>query len=389
MSSILMKLALTAVMMMNTVYLHTPTDVIVNSMTLDEKIGQMFIAGFHGPVMNKEITDLIQNEHLGGVILYSQNIQSSTQLLSLVNNLKKTNINTLPLFISTDEEGGRVSRLPAGKTAFPPSFTIGKHNNKALAYRVGNAIGKEMGAYGFNLNFAPDFDIYTNPNNTVIGNRSFGTTPDIVSSLGTAAMKGLQDSHVIPTIKHFPGHGDTAVDSHIGLPIVRKTKQQLYKTELKPFQAAIKNGADMVMVAHIQYPYIDSAKPASLSKTLITGLLRDELGFDGVVITDDLEMGAISSHFGIETAVVDAVQAGVDLLLFAHTYETEKKAIHAIKQAVQNGKISEERIDESVRRIVHLKLKYNLTDQPLPADSLSILGCPAHQAVLNEILKSD
>jgi beta-N-acetylhexosaminidase len=225
----------------------------------------------------------------------------------------------------------------------------------------------ELNAFGFNLDFAPVLDVNSNPNNPVIGDRSFGNDASVVSRLGTKTMKGIQSQGVISVIKHFPGHGDTSVDSHLELPTVNKSFGQLKEVELVPFAHAIENGADIVMAAHILLPKIDSEYPASMSKPILTGILRDDLGFDGVILTDDMTMGAITENFEIGRAAVQSVKAGSDIILVAHDYENVVATFKALKAAVESGEISEKRIDESVTRILQLKKKYDVRGEQIQA----------------------
>ncbi len=371
---------------------HQPTaeeeaDKLVSGMSLEEKIGQMVIIGFKGYDADANTASLIEDKHIGGIILFERNIENDKQLVDLNNQLKSLNKdNKLPLFISADHEGGRIARLPARATDFPSNLTIGKKNSSDLSYQVGQVLGSEMAAYGFNLDFAPVADIFSNPKNTVIGDRSFGKDPDTVSGLAVATMKGIKSQGVVPVVKHFPGHGDTAVDSHVDLPVSYKSMKQLKSFELLPFESAIDQGADMMMVAHIKLPEIDkTGLPASLSHAVITGLLRDDLGFKGVVITDDLEMGAIAKHYGTGDAAVKAVEAGADMVLVCHTYESQTEAIDAIAKAVKNGQISEERIDESVKHIVMLKQKYKLSDKPVNLSGVEeTVGSEKHQSIADK-----
>ncbi|MCT4509961.1 MAG: beta-N-acetylhexosaminidase [Tepidibacter sp.] len=337
---------------------------IINSLSLKEKLGQMIIVGFNGYEVDLDFRDLLENHKVGGVILFKRNIKNAEQLLNLNNSIKSINSkNKLGLFISVDEEGGRITRLPKGSTKFPSNKSIGKQNDKDLSYKIGKEIGRELSSFKFNMDFAPVLDIYSNPKNTVIKDRAFGKDSEIVKTLGTATMKGLQDSNVISVIKHFPGHGDTTLDSHFDLPVSNHDKQRLDEFELIPFKEAINNGADAVMTAHIVLPNVDkSEKSATLSKTILTNILRDELNFDGVIITDDMEMGAIANNYGARNASVEAIKAGADIILMCHTKEKQIKALEALKEAVDSGEISVERIDESVKRIIRLKRKYNLNN---------------------------
>ncbi len=338
------------------------------TMTLDEKIGQMLIVGFDGYAVNEPVRSMIRNYHVGGIILYSYNVESPSQLLALVNTLKSVNsVNRIPLFISVDEEGGRVSRMPAALKKFPSNAVIGSKNNGELSYKIGYTLARVIRAFGFNMDFAPVLDINSNPANPVIGDRSFGANPQIVSELGVQTMKGIQAGGVIPVIKHFPGHGDTSVDSHVGLPVVNNDLNRLKSFELVPFAEAVRNGADAVMVAHILLNKIDPANPSSLSRTIITDILRNQLHFTGVVITDDMTMGAIVQNYDLGNAAVKAVNAGSDIVLVSRGYENEVKVFNALKNAVQNGTIPGQRVNDSVYRILRLKRKYRLNDAATPS----------------------
>lgn len=338
-----------------------PIDDKINSMTLDEKIGQMIITGFNGSEYNDDMDRLINEYKVGGVILFARNIEDSNQMIDLTRALQENN-NNLPLFISIDEEGGRVSRLPDDVEKFPSAFTIGLINNQQTAYENGKEIGYTLKRLGINLDYAPVLDIYSNENNTVIGDRAFSKEESIVSTMGIATMEGIEDSDIIPVVKHFPGHGDTEVDSHYGLPIVYKTLEELRNFEFIPFVKAIESGCDVIMVSHIILNEVDSSNPASLSKIVISDLLRKDMGFDKVVITDDMSMGAITSIMSIEEACIKSIEAGCDILLLGNAYEEIEQVINSIKLKLYNGEISEEQINKSVKRILELKKKYNMME---------------------------
>ncbi|WP_435790780.1 beta-N-acetylhexosaminidase [Clostridium sp.] len=336
----------------------------IGKMTIDEKIGQMLVVGIDGYDLNENTKSLIGKSKIGGVILFSNNIQDTNQLLNLLNSLKSENLkNKIPLFLSVDEEGGRVTRMPKEFRNFPTNKAIGKVNDAVLSYSIGSTIAMEIGSFGFNMDFAPVLDVNSNSKNPVIGNRSFGADANIVSNLGIQTMKGIQSENIIPVVKHFPGHGDTSVDSHLGLPSVNNDLKRLKSLELIPFTEAIKNNADAVMIAHILLPKIDSENPSSLSKIIITNILRGDLNFNGVIITDDMTMGAIVKNYNIGEAAVKSVKAGTDIVLVCHGYDNEVNVINALKNAISNGDISGQRIDESVYRILSLKQKYNLNDE--------------------------
>lgn len=354
----------------------------LDAMSLDERLGQLVLIGLPGTEVDAPTRDLIQSDHIGGVILYQDNVETASQTVALLNALKAINAgNKAPLWLSVDQEGGKVSRMPTEYQSLPSSGTVGQSDNRDYGFAIGSVLGEAVKSLGFTMNFAPVLDIDSNPNNPVIGDRSFGDNPDLVAKLGIAEMEGLQAQQVVPVVKHFPGHGDTSVDSHLNLPVVNKSLESLSAFELQPFQQAIKAGADAVMIAHILLPKLDHQNPASLSKPIITDLLRRQLDFDGVVITDDLTMGALTGHSDIGQAAVQAVNAGADLLLVAHDYAKELAVLKALNQAAASGVLSQETIDLSVYRILALKHKYQLSDQPTPAPDV-----PAINAQIRKLL---
>lgn len=337
----------------------------IAQMTIDEKIGQMVMVGLEGYENDQYSQEMIEKYKVGGFIFFERNIRDTYQTLTLINSLKEANKeNAIPLFIAVDEEGGRVTRMPREFIKLPSSRAIGKINNEELSFKIGNVIGEELKSLGFNMNFAPVLDIDSNPANPVIGDRSFSSNEQTVSKLGTAAMKGIQ-THVISVVKHFPGHGDTSTDSHIGLPVVNRDLEKLKSFELVPFASAIESGADMVMAAHILLPKIDEENPATLSKSIITDILRSEMKFDKVVITDDMTMGAITENFDIGDAAVESIMAGADIILVCHDHEKQVKVLEALKQAAVDGTIPEDELDMHIYRILKLKQKYNLNDEKI------------------------
>ena len=335
---------------------HSKIMININEMTLDEKIGQMVLSGFNGTDFNSELDTLINDLKVGGVILFSRNIEDSKQLKKLNLDIEEANKN-IPVFISIDEEGGRVNRLDKNIKRFESAKSIGDKGDIKYAYENGKEIGKTLKEHKINMNFAPVLDIYSNSKNTVIGDRAFGNNEKIVETMGIATMNGLKDEDVIPVIKHFPGHGDTEVDSHIGLPIVDKSIDQLYDFEFVPFKKAIESGADAVMVSHILMKQIDDKNPATLSYNLITGILRNDMKFSNVIITDDMCMKAITNRLSVEEASIKSIKAGSDIILIGSDIGKTKSVIEKIKLEVETNEISEKRIDESVYRILKLKEK--------------------------------
>jgi beta-N-acetylhexosaminidase len=342
----------------------------VRSMDVREKIGQMVMVGIEGYEINEQTRQLIEQHRAGGVILFGRNVSDAVQTLKLLNDLKEANqqVSRIPLLLGVDEEGGKVSRLPKEFIPAPSARDVGRTDDPSLAYRIGQTTAGALRALGWNVDFAPVLDVDSNPDNPVIGDRSYADNADAVAAMGVEMMRGLQAEHVIPVVKHFPGHGDTSVDSHVDLPVVPHAEERLRRVELAPFAEAVRQGADAVMVGHLLVPAFDESVPASMSSTLIGGLLRDELGFDGVVFTDDMTMGAITSQYGIGEAAVKAVQAGADIVMIAHGYDQQIAAIRALEQAAESGAIAPERLDESVMRILRLKRKYALSDERI--DSL-------------------
>lgn len=338
----------------------------IAKMTLEQKIGQLFIVGMEGTSVSEQTRTLVNEYHIGGMIAYGKNIENAAQTLALLNELKQANeSNPVPLFLTIDQEGGSVSRLPNEIATFPASAEIGRMNDEQFAFQIGQLLGEAAAAFGFNMNYAPVLDINSNPQNPVIGERSYGADADLVTKMGVQTMLGMQSKQMIPVVKHFPGHGDTSVDSHFQLPVVHKNLNELRQFELIPFIEALSNGADAVMVAHILMSNIDSEFPASMSEIIMTKLLREEIGFNGVIMTDDMTMGGITENYDIAEAVVQSLSAGSDIVMVAHGFDHAVRAYDAVKQAVETGKISEASVDEKVRRIISLKQKYQLKDEQI------------------------
>lgn len=356
------------------VFTEFEKDFSLSDLSLEEKVGQMIFAGIKGTDITNETKKIISTHQVGGIILFKDNLKNANQSVSLLNAIKQENTNNkVPLFLGVDEEGGRISRLPE-LTKLPTNEELGKRNDISLSYNIGKLLGKELSAFGFNLDFAPVLDINSNPDNPIIGDRSFGTDAELVSELGLQMMKGIQSEQVISVIKHFPGHGDTAVDSHKELPIIQKSIEELQALELIPFKHAVEQGAEVVMVGHILLPKIDSTYPASISERIITDVLREQLGYEGIIITDDMTMKAILNNLEIGESAVSAVKSGNDIVLVAHNYANVKKAIDSIIKAIEDGEITEQRIDESVKRILSIKKKYNLSNKQIDGVNIEELN---------------
>lgn len=347
----------------------------INKMSRAAKIGQLVMAGVDGYQIDDNARQLIDKYQVGGYILLKQNIKNAGQMLALINSLKKANSgNNIPLFLAIDEEGGRISRLPAEFKKIPTNKRIGMINNSQLSYQVGGILGEELKIFGLNMDFAPVLDINSNPKNPVIGDRAFGTEAGVVTKLGLPTMKGIQSQNIISVVKHFPGHGDTAVDSHVGLPRVDNDLKRLTSFELQPFAEAVKNKVDGIMIAHILLPKIDPDNPASFSQTIISDILRKNMNYDGVVITDDLTMGAIIDNYDIGEAAVKSINAGTDIVLVCHGFDKEEQVIKAITQAAATGVISPERINQSVYRILKLKQEYALSNEQVRSADPQIIN---------------
>jgi beta-N-acetylhexosaminidase len=359
----------------------------VSDLTLKQKIGQMVMCGFDAVEANSNIESLIRDYDLGGVIYFRRNMQTPAQVAALSNQLQQmvSESTDIPLLISIDQEGGMVTRIEQGVSLMPGNMSLGASNDIEAAYQTAYISGRELRAMGINVNFAPDVDVNNNPLNPVIGVRSYGEDPNLVADMGLAAVRGYESAGVAATIKHFPGHGDTATDSHYALPIVPHNLERLRSIELVPFQKAIEHGVDMVMSAHVIFPALEQGElPSTLSPKVINGFLREELGYQGVVVTDCIEMKAISDNYGFAEGTVLAVEAGVDIVLISHVYEHQIRGINALFEAVHSGRISEERINESVERI--LKLKQKLQNQNVQsAITLDQVGQPEWQELASSI----
>lgn len=344
-----------------------PTEEILASMTLEEKVAQLFIVtpegltGFSTVTEAGETTrDALNQYPVGGFIYMAQNLQTPEQVRAMIENVQTYSQDRigLPLFINVDEEGGTVTRF--GNNA---NFSLGKVSamqeigatgNAQNAYDVGVRIGSFLHDLGFNMDNAPDADVLTNPANTVISSRSFGMDCHLVSEMVLAEMKGLKEQKVIPILKHYPGHGATEADTHEGYAYMSKTLEEIMSNELVPFIDGIQQEAEVIMAAHISCPNITGDNtPASLSKVMLSDILRGQLGYEGIIITDALNMGAIAEGYTSAQAAVLALQAGVDILLMPENFQ---ESYEGLLDAVRNGTLTEERINESVKRIIGLKL---------------------------------
>ncbi|HEY8499812.1 MAG TPA: glycoside hydrolase family 3 protein [Clostridia bacterium] len=372
-----------------------PVAELMDKMTVEEKIGQLFIVSYRydhegSPLeaVDEDTRESIKKYKPGGVILFAENVRTIPQTVTLIESLQE--LSRTPLFIAVDEEGGIVSRITKSPemhaTKFPDNAKIGETGDPELAEAVARAISAEISSLGFNMNFAPVADINSNPDNTVIGRRAYGSDAGLVSKMVSAAVSGIQSEQLSAVLKHFPGHGDTIEDSHYGSASVSHSKERLFNTELLPFISGIEAGADCVMAAHILTPNIKGENvPATLKHEILTGILRNELGFNGLIITDAMNMGAITRFYKSDEAAVKAIIAGADIVLMPEDLEL---AVTGVKEAVDSGKINVERLNESVMRILRTKQKrgiLNGTGQTKNPEN--VLGCEEHRELANRVSK--
>lgn len=357
----------------------------VQYLTLEEKVGQMFWIGLPGTTVPAETEAMLRGAKAGGVILFGRQGSDPKGLRDLTG-IMQTMVRererfTPGLLISIDQEGGHVQRLGSPFTAWPGNMAIGATGSAAYAEQVARAMAREMLAAGVNTNLAPDADVNINPENPVIGIRSFGEDPAAVARLVNAAVKGFQAEQVSAVAKHFPGHGDTNLDSHKALPAIPHGMDRLSKVELVPFQSAMEAGVDAIMTAHIIFPAVATdGLPATLSPKVLQGLLRDKLGYQGVVVTDAMEMKAISDHYGVEKGLIMSIQAGADVVLVTESFAQQQSLHAAVVKAVNDGQIPLGRIDDAVRRITALKIKRGLVPGKSPPQAqTNVIGAEDHQ----------
>ncbi|MGW0993411.1 glycoside hydrolase family 3 protein [Streptomyces sp. NPDC002523] len=379
---------------------------LISGMTLEEKVGQLFVMRAYGhsatapdqadidanlgEIGVRTAAELIAKYRVGGIIYFTwaHNTRNPRQIADLSNGIQKASLEQprgLPLLVATDQEHGIVCRVGKPATLFPGAMAIGAGGSWLDARTLGKISGTELRAMGINQDYSPDADVNVNPANPVIGVRSFGADPDAVAELVAAEVKGYQAARVAATAKHFPGHGDTAVDSHFGFPVITHSRELWEKLDAVPFRAAIGAGIDSIMTAHIQFPALDdSGDPATLSAPILSGILRGELGYDGVVITDSLGMEGVRTKYGDDRVPVLALKAGVDQLLNPPSIDV---AWHAVLKAVQGGELTEARLDESILRILRMKARLGLFDKPYvtQAGVDRLVGTAAHLATADQI----
>jgi beta-N-acetylhexosaminidase len=349
-------------------------------MTLREVVGQLFILGFEGRAPSLALEVLVRERNPGGVILFARNLGSPEEIAMLTNALQAASLT--PLFVAIDQEGGKVTRLEPPFTQWPSAGAVGAVGSSELAYALGKAMAQELLAVGINMNLAPVLDVLTNPANPIMAGRCFGNDPQVVTRLGMAVFGGLKDMGVLAVGKHFPGHGDTTVDSHLGLPVVPHDQARLWAVELVPFVAAIDAGIPALMTAHLLVPALDPERPATLSRPILTELLRERLGFSGLLVSDDLLMRGIADATPPGEAAIRFLDAGGDCVLICHDEAAQRQAIQAVAEAVETGRLSEARVQLSCDRIAKAKAQYLGRGMPASAETIrEVVGCAAHRRV--------
>lgn len=358
---------------------------------LRRQIGQLLIAGFDGQQIPVELKALAREFGLGGVILFTRNIAEPEQVAELCFEAARL-VPDLPLWVSVDQEGGRVARLKAPFTQWPPMATLGRSGDVQLAGRFARALAAEIKAIGITLDYAPVLDVHTNPRNPVIGDRALAEKAEEVARLGAAIVRAMQDEGVAACGKHFPGHGDTSVDSHLDLPLVEHPPDRLRAVEFVPFKAAIEAGVATMMTAHVLVPSLDDTRPATLSPNVVTGILRKELRYEGVILSDDLEMKAIANQYPVPSAAVLAVEAGCDgVLICSGDHDVKAAALESLVRAVEAERLRLSRVEDALRRQRRAKERFlaaPVLSRPLQGRALrQLLGRDEHRAVADEMAR--
>ena len=354
-------------------------------------IGQFLIGSMPGTSVPVELRSLAKEFDLGGVILFGRNIEAPEQVAELSADCEGLG-RTMPAWVSVDQEGGRVARLKEPFTKWPPMATLGRAGtqSEALAGRFAKALADELLAVGITLDYAPVLDIHTNPKNPVIGDRALAERAEDVARLGRVIIRALQGAGLAACGKHFPGHGDTSTDSHFELPLVEHTPDRLRAIEFEPFRAAVAEHVAFIMTAHVLVPELDAEKPATLSAKVVQALLRDELKFEGVIFSDDLEMKAVSAHYAVPEAAVDAIRAGCDAVLVCQgNVDLQARTLEALVKAVESGVIPAKRSDDAFMRLKRTKQRFLTADRPGPKARIralrGVLGREEHQLVAAEM----
>lgn len=337
-------------------------------MNLKQLIGQHVLIGVSGHTLTSDEKKFIVENNISGVVLFGRNVSEPKQVRDLCNeiqSLRHQTVEKTPLYIAIDMEGGRVARLKAPFTQWPPLKRLGDLDSPTVSFHFARSMGQELKAVGINLDFAPCIDVFSNPKNTVIGDRAVSTDPEMVAKHASALIRGYMKSEVIPCAKHFPGHGDTIIDSHEDLPVEQADMQRLDSLELIPFKKAFKSRLEMTMTAHIRFPKIDPEWPVTLSKIFLKDIIREELRYKGLIITDDLDMKALASHYDRAMIPVRALQAGADLVLYCNEPDSPPRAIAGIEKALGDGDLKKSDLENTYRRILQMKKDNILNPDPL------------------------
>ena len=335
----------------------------IEELTLEEKVGQLFMVGLQEN-KEKKIKELIEKQKIGGVIVYRKNYTNYEEMIKLINSIKDMNKieNSIPIFISIDQEGGRVNRMPDEILNLKSATKYANTKDVKIVRQSGSIIAKMLKESGISMDYAPTLDIRRFKENHAIGDRCYGDNKEDVSQYGIEVMKQMQENGVIPVIKHFPGHGSTIKDSHLRIPLINQSIENLEKDDMVPFEEAIKKGAEAIMVGHLVIEDVDKKYPASLSEKIIKKYLIEKYNYKGLIITDDLKMMSIQLHYNMREAVTKAIEAGNDIIMIGLPYTKVKRLVKYIIWKVKHGKISEERINSSLEKIIKMKEKYNVTD---------------------------
>lgn len=352
-------------------------------------VGQHIMIGLSGLSLTSDEKKFIVENEICGVTLFGRNVSTPEQVRNLcaeVQSLRHQMKNKLPLFIGIDMEGGRVARLKAPFTIWPPLKRIGDLDSPNLSFSFSQAMGDELRAVGINLDYAPCADVFTNPQNTVIGDRSVSADPEMVAKHVSALIRGYIKSGVVSCVKHFPGHGNTLIDSHLDLPVENANLERLESVEFIPFKKALKSRVPMLMSAHIKFPNIDPEWPATLSEIFLTQIVREKMRFKGIIITDDMGMKAMSAHFPADLLPVRALSAGADILLYCNEPETPPIALNAIQNAIDSNTLSKSLLEKSLERILECKNEYLKNPDPLDMKQVSqIVGHPDHLKIAQDL----
>ena len=357
-------------------------------MPLRREIGGLLTGSLPGLTVTPEIRSLAREFGLGGIILFARNVEAPEQVAELSHDIQQLS-REVPLWVSVDQEGGRVARLRAPFTEWPPMAVLGRSGDAALAARFARALAAELRAVGITLDYAPVLDIHTNPKNPVIGDRALAEDAALVGRLGAAIIRGLQENGVAACGKHFPGHGDTSVDSHLDLPLVEHPPERIRRVECVPFVEAIKADVAFIMTAHVLVPSVDAERPATLSSRIVRGMLREELGFEGVIVGDDLEMKAVAKHYTVPDAAVQAVAAGCDgLLVCSGNVEAQAATLEALVHAAEDGRLPLARVEDALTRNRRAKERFLAAPASGPRMPLrAVVGADEHRRIADEMAR--